>query len=184
MGYIISSLSRLPVIDGIDLYIFILGKHGWENDFLSKINKNFDKLASKVGSETAIVSGHNDTDLRKELAICLEQASWNEKSIINLLVAAGQQKPAILILGAHPQKFKDNDLILYAELDRIKELFSSPENFFDELCEFSQTRETYFLDKFKEKKMEDSIFDQITINLGLIGFNIKLLRDITKRFKL
>ncbi len=183
MGYRITSLSNLPCIDGIDLYIFILGEYSWHDDFLCKINENFNALAKRIGPNTAIISGHDGIDLCEELAFSLEQASWDEKSILSSLVRAGQHKPAILILGAHPQKLKKDDLILYAPLDVVKEKFFTPEKFFNELCAFSLTKSSHFLDNFKENNIIKNIMNSIdiNINMGLIGFNISnTLRNIKK----
>lgn len=188
MGYRISSLSRLPSISGINWYVFILGEHRWKDDFIEKVNENFNELAENIGPNAAIVSGHPNTNLCQELAHALEMASWNEHTIINKLVLSGQDQPAVLVLNSHPREVTKNSTVFYIPISEIYNSFQSVEIFFDKLCAALRNDTVpQFLKVFKKNEILKSIANNIDISIplfGIVSFNLtNLVKDKLKNYK-
>ena len=71
MGYRIATISNLPVIPEMDLYVFVLGNYEWKGGYREIIERNFSRLAKNLGSKAAIIVGHDGTNLSSELIQCL-----------------------------------------------------------------------------------------------------------------
>lgn len=178
MGYKISSLKSLPVIPGIDLYVFILGQHKWAGGYSEVIENNFSKLAQHLGKRGAIVAGHDGVKLGRELSHELSNAALSNK-IVHDFVGKGESLGlSILLVGAHPSHLTDNDLFLLAPIEQIERSFGSLDQFFSELCEFSENRDTTFLEKFEERAKTGggiSDFFELKPNMFGVGININAI---------
>ncbi|QTP58328.1 hypothetical protein HNO53_06140 [Billgrantia antri] len=97
MGYKISSLNSLPLVPGIDLYVFILGRSVWAGGWRKELEHNFNKLANELGPSAAIVAGHDGVDLIHEL-VKVAESNENLSSALNL---EQQKGTSLLLLGAH-----------------------------------------------------------------------------------
>ena len=177
MGYKVSSLRTLPVIPGIELYVFILGRNIWASGWRKELERNFNKLARELGSSAAIVSGHDRTNLIIEL---MESARENN----NLSIAQAlerQDETCLLLLGAHPSELSDDDLVLLINEEHIQSRFGNMEVFLDELCEFAKNRNESFLEKFQEEKLlTDDILGVIDLKPNFFGFGVNLNKAIEK----
>jgi hypothetical protein len=170
MGYRISSLASLPVVPGIDLYVFALLKHFWEEGPSAELENNFHKLAKNLGPNAAFVMGHEGNDLTNELYSCL----GNLPVIHQFLDHADMNGPSILILGAHPNEITKDDLLLYASAVKIEERFGGLALFFDALYNFVFGRDSGFIDRFEKKESSlDEVLDVVDLkpNFFGIGFN-------------
>jgi len=170
MGYRISSLASLPVVPGIDLYVFALLKHFWEDGPSAELENNFHKLAKNLGPNAAIVMGHEGNDLINELYSCFE----NLPVIRQLLDHADMNGPSLLIIGAHPNAMTKDDLLLYANAVEIEERFGGLSSFFSVLCNFASDRDPGFIEKFEAKESTlDSVLDVVDLkpNFFGLGFN-------------
>jgi hypothetical protein len=170
MGYRISSLASLPVIPGIDLYVFALLKHFWEEGPSAELENNFHKLAKNLGPKAAIVMGHEGNDLTNELYSCLR----NLPVIHQLLDHADMKGPSILILGAHPNEMTADDLLLYANAAEIEERFGGLSYFFGALSDFASGRDSSFIKIFEAKENSlANVLDVVDLkpNFFGIGFN-------------
>lgn len=183
MGYRISSLASLPVVPGIDLYIFALLKHFWEEGPSAELENNFHKLAKNLGPKAAIVMGHEGNDLRDELYSCLR----NLPVIHQLLDHADMNGPSILILGAHPNAMTQDDLLLYANVAEIEDRFGGLASFFSALCNFTTGRNPSFIERFDTKENTlDNVLDIIDLkpNFFGLGFNGNAFIDkVMKRIR-
>ncbi|MGP5323523.1 hypothetical protein [Vreelandella titanicae] len=184
MGYKISSLKSLPVIPGIDLYVFILGGHGWAGGYSEVIEKNFLNLARNLGERGAIVSGHDGSNLARELASKLSNAALANRTIHKLVAKGESLGLSILLVGAHPSHLTNDDLFLLAPIQQIEARFGSLDDFFTELCGFSINRDKLFLEKFEEKeKFDSSINDFLEIKPNMFGIGINI-NEIIRRWRL
>lgn len=178
MGYKISSLRSLPVIPGIDLYVFVLGQHNWAGGYSAVLEDNFSKLAKHLGERGAIVSAHDGVKLSRQLAHELSEAALSNKTIHDFIAKGESLGLSILLIGAHPSELTDKDLFLLAPVDQIEKNFGSLDQFFSELCEFSENRETSFLEKFEEKAQANggiSDFLELKPNMFGMGININAM---------
>lgn len=179
MGYKVSGLNRLPIVPGVDLYVFLLGKRIWDGSLRGIIERNFSTLAEELGPSAAIVAGHGGSDLTKDI---VEAAGENSK--VRSLVEAGERGGGgILIMGAHPLELSDDDLVLYAPLNDLAGRFGTLDGFLDGLCRFADDRDPEFLSKFECK---DSISDlaaqvvDLRPNLFGIGININRMINLIR----
>lgn len=56
MGYMLSSVGNLPLDENIDLYIFVVNGQ-WLGEPYETIDRNFSKLAKRIGERAVIVKG-------------------------------------------------------------------------------------------------------------------------------
>lgn len=177
MGYKVSGLSRVPVVPGIDLYIFLLGQRIWDGSLMATIENNFSKLAEALGPDAAVVAGHDGVDLTREF---VELALSNSE--FGRLTEFGEATGgAILILGAHPQEWTDQDIVLYAPLLRLEELFGSIDIFLEELCRFSRERRPEFLERFQDKEnVLDLLNDVVELKPNFFGFGLNINEAISR----
>jgi hypothetical protein len=181
MGYKISSLRSLPVIPGIDLYVFVLGQHNWAGGYSEVIEENFSKLAKHLGERGAIVSGHDGVKLSRELTHELSEAALNNKTIHDFIAKGESLGLSILLIGAHPSHLTEKDLFLLAPIEQIEQNFGSLDQFFSDLSEFSVNRGTSFLEKFEEKEQEkDAITDFLELKPNMFGMGINI-NEIIRR---
>lgn len=177
MGYKISSLNSLPLVPDIDLYVFILGKNVWAGGWRKELERNFNKLAKEFGPSAAIVAGHDGVDLIHEL-VKVAESNENLSAALNL---EQQKGTSLLLLGAHPNFFTNDDLALIVHEDHIERLFGSMEPFLNELCDFAKDRNEKFLSKFEEKKqLMEEVFDLADLRPNLFGIGININGAIEK----
>jgi hypothetical protein len=177
MGYMLSTLANLPDIHGIDLYIFVVGVRAWDDDLASVVRRNFDRLSGEIGPKAAIVKGLGRTDLIPEL-----YAAIGNNPLLGKLAYSGERDGGgILLLGVHPTKFSDGDLILYASLKLLEERFGGIHAFFDELCDFAATRDPKFLERFRESpSVADGVLDIVDLKPNLFGIGLNINAAIDK----
>ena len=177
MGYRISSLASLPVIPGKSVYVFVLGRRVWDGGLLAEVERNFANVAKEIGSNAAIIKGHEGV----ELASSLMDASVNgPPHLSELLQEAEEGEGSILILGGHPTEIKPDDLALFATLPEIEKRFGSMAAFFSALCKFTTDRNQGFLDVFEDKS--DVVGETVSIfelkpNFCGIGLNLNAVID-------
>ncbi|WP_432696120.1 hypothetical protein ACQUQP_16460 [Marinobacterium sp. YM272] len=178
MGYKISSLKSLPVIPSIDLYVFILGQHKWAGGYSEVIEDNFSRLAQHLGERGAIVAGHDGISLTRELSRELSNAALSNRTIHDFVAKGESLGLSVLLVGTHPSHLTDDDLFLLAPIEQIESRFGSLDLFFSELCEFSENRDTSFLEKFEEREKtgcDVSDFFELKPNMFGIGININAI---------
>ena len=178
MGYKISSLKSLPVIPGIDLYVFVLGHHNWAGGYAEIIESNFSQIARHLGARGAIVAGHDGINLGKDLVHELSNAALSNRTVREFVEKGESLGLSILLVGAHPSQLSDNDLFLLAPIEQIEKNFGSLDQFFTELCEFSEKREISFLDKFEDQAVAKgslSDFFELKPNMFGIGINFNAI---------
>jgi len=177
MGYRIGRLANLPIINGMTLYIFVLGSHQWKHGGIEKISDNFDKLAKEIGPQGAVVMGHDGFDLSYELVDALYNNGPN--GIQELIIDGDRSGGAILILNKHPSQISDEDPILFSPLDLLEKRAGGIDKFFTELCEFSRKPNENFGELFvKHKKgFLGRLFSFVELkpNVAGIGININAL---------
>ena len=182
MGYKISSLRSLPVIPGIELYVFILGQHNWAGGYAQIIEDNFSAIAKKLGEKGAIIAGHDGVELAKELPHLLSESALKNKTVHNFVSSGESLGLSILLLGAHPSKLDENDLFLLAPIEQIDKQFGSLDQFFSDLCNFAEERNHTFLEKFEEQ--QDAGFNnyfELKPNFYGIGVNINAIINRWKK---
>jgi len=177
MGYKISSLNSLPLVPGIDLYVFILGRNVWAEGWRKELEYNFNKLAKEIGSSAVIVAGHDGTDLINEL---IKVAETNESLSVALNLEQ-HNETSLLLLGAHPNNFTNKDLALVVNEKHIEKLFGNMELFLNELCNFAKDRNEKFLLKFEDKdQLTEKLLDVVDLRPNLFGFGININGAINK----
>jgi hypothetical protein len=181
MGYRISTIKNLPIIPGINLYIFVLGNYEWSGGYREVIEKNFNKLAKNLGPHAAIVVGHDGINLANELITSLRDKLFHHKALERLAQEAESSGVALLLLGAHPKELKETDLILYAPISEIESKFNELDIFFNELCSFATNRNESFLKKFEEQKSSINDFlDVIDLKPNIFGIGSNINSFIKK----
>ena len=168
----------MPIIPGIDLYVFILGQHKWAGGYTEIIENNFSKIAQHLGERGAIVAGHDGIKLSRELAHALSKSALNNRIIHNFITKGESLGLSILLVGAHPSQLTEKDLFLLAPIEQIERNFGSLDRFFSELCNFSEYRNTSFLKKYEEKAKDYkdiSDFFELKPNMFGIGININTI---------
>lgn len=175
MGYRISSFNSLPLVPGIDLYVFILGRNVWAGGWRKELERNFNMLAREFGSSAAIVAGHDGINLIHEL---VKMAKKNESLSVALNLEL-QNGTSLLLLGAHPKDFKKEDLALVVNEEHIENMFGSMEPFLNELCDFAKDRNEKFLSKFKDtNQLTEEILGLVDLRPNLFGIGININRAI------
>ena len=186
MGYRIATIENLPVIPGIDLYVFVLGNYECQGGYRETIENNFSKLAKNLGHKAAIVAGHDGINLTNELTRCLHERLPDYRMLESLVRKADNSGTSLLLLGAHPNELTEEDLVLYAPISEIDMKFNELEIFFDELCRFAVDKNESFLKRFEEKntKIVDCLEAiELKPNLFGIGININFfIEKVLKRY--
>lgn len=180
MGYRILSLRSLPVIPGIDLYVFILGQHSWAGGYSQIIENNFSELARKLGERGAVVAGHDGVRLAKELSTLLSGVALKNKTVHDFVSKGESLGLSILLLGAHPSELTENSLFLLVPVAQIVERFGSLDEFFTKLCDFAENRDISFLNKFEDQgavKGGISQFLELRPNMFGVGLNVNAIID-------
>jgi hypothetical protein len=155
--------------------LFVLGQHNWAGGYSEIIEDNFSKLAKHLGLRGAIVSGHDGVKLSRELTDELSEAALSNKTIHDFIAKSESLGMSILLIGAHPSKLTDKDLFLCSPVEQIEKNFGSLDQFFSDLCEFSENRDISFLEKFEEKLQEDgSVSDFLELKPNMFGVGINL----------
>jgi hypothetical protein len=177
MGYRISTIANLPIIPDMKLYVFVLGERCWEGGFSSIIEKNFAKLAKNLGRNAMLVMAHEGIDLGHELIDAVKDR-YNLKELID---KAEGGTGGILILGAHPDRIGNDDLILYSPFKSIEEKFSNTDQYFNELCDFATGKNLEFLDRFNEKTGQSlQVLDMIDLKPNFMGIGLNINKALEK----
>lgn len=177
MGYKISSLQSFPLIPGIDLYVFILGRNMWNNGWRKNLEDNFNKIAKEFGPTAAIVAGHDGVDLVYELT----ELAKNNTNLSRVLELEQREGTYLLLLGSHPSEISEKDLMLLVNEEQIKKSFGNMDVFLDELCQFAQTRNEKFLTKFENKnEITKDILDVVDLKPNFFGFGVNINGAIEK----
>jgi hypothetical protein len=182
MGYRIKELAKLPVIPGIDLYIFLLGEEGWRRSAYQYVQENFLRLAERLGPKAAIVSGHDGLRLKRDLLIQLsgdKSEHSGPPGLEELANDAEGRGGSLLILETHPQNMTKDTLALYLPLAEVGDRFGDIDRFLDELCAFAHTRDEAFIRKFQEAKpTRESVLNALELKPNFWGIGINLTKFI------
>jgi hypothetical protein len=161
----------------MDLYVFVIGVRAWDKDLLSTVHGNFDRLAKNLGPRAALIRGHDGVDLVPELYKVIGANHTLEK----LAYSGERGQGGILLLGAHPAEFSDEDLVLYAPLAELESRFSGIHNFFNDICDFVATRDPAFLRKFKESSaIAKGVLDIVELKPSFFGIGLNINAAIRK----
>jgi protein kinase-like protein len=168
MGYQISSLANLPTGSDIDLYVFVLGDWG---PALRIIERRFSQISKQLGPRAALILGPEGPELASELE---HVAALSE--IVQQFISLGSNRfPGLLVLGAHPREFGDEDLVLYCPAEAIAGDEHSLVSFFEQIANFAKTADPEFLNAFQEKhgSVHETIAN-IRADRSLLGIGVNL----------
>ncbi|WP_029790589.1 MULTISPECIES: hypothetical protein [Vibrio] len=188
-GYRVSSLKTTPKVPGLELYVFIVGSIEWKTGFSDRLMKNFDVLARNLGEKGVIVAPHDGSDLTEELAGCVNNLGNKNKDIHDFLATGSKTGVGLMLMSSHPNDLTDEDLVLYSPLELLDAKFGTLEQFFAELCAFSEHKDASFVSKFSEAKSglvsETANMIDLNPNLFGIGVNLNPMKDkVMKKFGL
>ncbi len=140
MGIATAKVLNLPD-SNYEYYIFILaGNANWEGGLLESINKNFDHLAKEIGLNSVIIKGLIPKELTEDIANTYFNGIENIQSLI----------PGILFTNSDPKKVDQNSIKILIPLTQIEKKFDSIENFFNLLTDFTNKRNSKFIDFTKD----------------------------------
>jgi len=173
MGYMLSALGNLPVEDDVSLYIFVISG-GWEGGRDELIERNFSKIAQRIGPNAVIARGFNETEWTGEIARTYLGQDADE---------LWQLLPALLLTDAHPGSLTDGSLRLLIPLRDAEERFGGLDVFFRALSDFAVDRDPAFLERFHDRtdlvEAGNSVVD-LKPNFFGLGIN---LNELIRRFR-
>lgn len=168
MGYILSSLGRLPIEEDVDFYIFLIDS-GWYGGLTEIILQNFEKIAEDIGPRAVIAKGFKKQSWSDE--IC-------EKYFGKKYTTLSKFLPALLITDSHPKRLKSESMRLLIPIHEVKSHFGTFDLFFSLLTSFVRDKDPEFLERFKNgtnMSEEDLNILILEPNVFGIGLNVKNL---------
>ena len=141
MGYLLSSLGKLPIEDDVNLYIFVAGGN-FQGGRYEILERNFAAIARQIGPNAVIAKGFEQNLWSIEL--CQKYFGKDWESVIHL-------GPGLLITDAHPDRLRDDSLRLFIPLKDAEKHFGDLETFFQSLTNFALHRDDSFLKRFQDK---------------------------------
>lgn len=160
MGYMLSSLAKLPIEKDVSIYIFAINS-GWGDGPSELIDDNFEKIASRIGPSAVIVKGLNGAWTDEVAAKYLGRDDANE---------VYRSLPALLITDTHPEKLTRDSLRLLIPVARIEKRFSA---FFSCLSKFATNKDLAFLERFFDAD-RTPLSEIVSLNPGFFGAAINL----------
>ncbi len=164
MGYMLSSLAKLPVGHEVDLYIFVING-GWHGGVHDVIEQNFAKLAREIGPQAVIAKGF-DKDWSGEVS--RKYLGKDHDELFGLL-------PALLITDSHPEQLNDQSMRLLVPLEDAQVKFGNFETFFDSLTKFARQKDSGFLEHFQRKeKAQNLVWNMLELKTNIWGIGINV----------
>lgn len=161
MGYKIGSLTRLPLDDRVQIYVFSVGDSIWEGGLADLVSRNFDKLAEAIG-ENAILVEPLPGASEMHGAIVETYLGNNHAVLKNVL-------PAILVTDAHPNELKPDSARYLFPLKEAHSRYGDIDNFLQDLVSFVRGESTYLLEAFEKAP------DVVEIADKLINFRVPII---------
>lgn len=172
MGYLLSSLGALPVEDGVNLYIFIIG-NGWASPENDVLERNFSKLAKNIGPNAIIAKGHEEEFWKNEVFEQYLGPSYKK---------LWEHLPAILLTDAHPKNLSDNSLRFLIPVNHIEKAYQRLDPFFEKLCAFARGENDDFLKHFEDQEnWIDKGNELIELKPNFFGVGINLNEFVRRR---
>lgn len=174
MGYRVSSLNKIPKVPGIEFYLYIVGDISWKSGFTKTLMDNFDTLAKQLGEKGAVIAPHEGLDLTEDLSECVNTLAYKNNDIRDMLSTG--HGLGLLFTSAHPNELTTNDIILYSPVEMIDKHFNTLEQFFVELCNYVETGDTNFINKFTDSrsgKVSETV-ELIDLNPNFFGVGVNL----------
>jgi len=147
VGYLLNSLSNLPVDDEVNFYIFVINGQ-WDEPLYGMMEKNFATVAKNIGNSAVIARGLDPAAFVAEVQD--KYVGHDQDDLWGLL-------PALLITDRHPDRLDDKAMRLVIPLREADTRCGGWPNFFRLLSDFVQFRSDEFLQHFQKK--EDVIGD-------------------------
>lgn len=171
MGYMLSSLGKLPIEEDVEFYIFVING-GWRGGLAEIISQNFEGIARDIGPQAVIAKGFEGPFWSAEIF---------EKYLGEKYTALFRFLPALLITDSHPERLKPESMRLLIPLQEVEERFGNFDHFFSSLIRFVRDNDTEFLERFKDgTNMSDEALEIVELKPNLFGIGINLNHVIKK----
>ena len=171
MGYMISSLGKLPIEEDVEFYIFVING-GWRGGPTGIISQNFERIARDIGPQAVIAKGFEGTSWSNE--ICEKYLGKKHTVLFSFL-------PALLITDSHPERLKPESMRLLMPLREVEDWFGTFDQFFSSLIRFVRHKDTEFLKRFKDgTNMSDEALKIVELKPNFFGIGVNLNRLIKK----
>jgi hypothetical protein len=126
MGTTVSSLDKLPVHPGIDMYIFIVNAYGWEGSIGKKIDEEFRRIAENIAKNAMVVSPLRDpeifaTSLRDQIKaqIKKDRGTYRVRQVASMKNASLKEREEAFKSGKLPKIPVQSDRTVFLERIRI-----------------------------------------------------------------
>jgi hypothetical protein len=171
MGYMLSSLGKLPIEEDVEFYIFVING-GWRGGPTEIISQNFERIARDIGPQTVIAKGFEEPFWSDE--ICEKYLGKKHTALFSFL-------PALLITDSHPERLKPESMRLLIPLREVKNRFGTFDQFFSSLIRFVRHKDTEFLERFEDgTNMSDEALKIVELKPNFFGIGVNLNRLIKK----